>query len=250
MSLFANIEETNDIQESGDVLGGGNLLPSDVYEMTIKSAYVMPAASGAIGVHLQLEGEGGKSLRNTQYVTSGTAKGGKNYYERNGEKRFLPGYELINDLCLLVTNNGLTALEDQFEEKVVPIYNFDAKAEVPTKVPVIMPLINQKVKAGVLQVIEDKNKRGDDGNYYPTGETRDLNEVNKFFHAETGLTVTEARAGLEQGQFIDSWLEKNKERVVDKSGKSTGGAKAGAPSAPGKPAAPAAAARPSLFPQK
>ena len=66
MSLFANIEETNDIQESGDVLGGGSLLPSDVIEMTIKSAYVMPAASGAIGVHLQFEGEGGKNLRSTQ----------------------------------------------------------------------------------------------------------------------------------------------------------------------------------------
>lgn len=250
MSLFANIEETNDIQESGDVLGGGGLLTSDMYEMTIKSAYVLPAASGAIGVHLQLEGEGGKNLRSTQYVTSGTAKGGKNFYERNGEKRFLPGYELINDLCWLVTSKGLTALEEQIEEKVVPIYNFDAKAEVPTKVPVLMPLINQTVKVGVLQVIEDKNKKGDDGNYYPTGETRTLNEVNKFFHAETGLTVTEARAGLEQGQFIDSWLEKNKDRVVDKSGKSTSGAKAGAPSAPGKPAAPAAAARPSLFPQK
>lgn len=252
MSLFGNIEETKDIQESGDRLGGGGVLSSNVYEFNIDMAYVQPAQSGALGVVLSLSTPAGQKLRTTQYITSGTAKGGKNYYERNGEKRYLPGYELINDLCLLITNQNLTSLENNIEEKLVPIWNFDANGEVPTKVPVIMPLLNTKVKAGVLQVLEDKKQKGDDGNYHPTGETRESNEVNKFFHAETGLTVTEARAGLEKGEFIDSWLDRNLDRVVDKTNK-TAGSTAGAPKplmGAGKATTPAASSRPSLFPTK
>lgn len=248
MSLFANIEESNDIKESGDVLGGGAVRDSGIVDFTVKNAYVQPAASGAIGVVLTLVDDNGVELRSTEYITSGREKGGKNFYERNGEKHFLPGFTLINDLALLTTGQSLTALEPQIEEKVVPIYNFEAQKEVPTKVPVIMPLIGQKVKAGVLRVTEDKSKKADDGKYYPTGETREKNELNKLFHAETGMTVTEYKAKAEEASFMQAWADKNTGRVVDKTSKD--GAKApAAMKGAGTPAA-GAPARPSLFGNK
>lgn len=253
MSLFANIEETKDINDQGDVLGGGGTRESGIYPFTVKMAYVQPAKSGAIGVHLTLEDDKGQELRRTEYITSGTAKGGKNYYERNGQKNYLPGFLLINDLALLITGHGLTDLEAEIEEKLVPIYNFESQKEIPTKVPVLIPLLNKPIKAGVLKVIEDKRTKGDDGEYVPTGETREVNEINKFFHAESGMTVTELKANADEAVFIQQWDEKRSGQTIDKTTKVSG--KSGAPSArPGLAGAASGGAatpsRPSLFPGK
>ena len=102
---------------------------------------------------------------------------------------------------------------------------------------------------GIVKILEDKTKKNDQtGEYDPTGETREVNSIEKVFHTELHLTVPEARAGKDRGEFWDAWLAKNKGQTRDKTKKD--GAKSGAPAsaAPGS-AAPAAAAqaRPSLF---
>lgn len=253
MSIFAGIEDTTNLQASGDRLGGAIVRPSSVYEGTIKMAYIVPAKSGAVGVTLELTLPDGSSYRDTQYVTSGTAKGGKNYYEKDGQKIMLPGFETINDLCLLTTNQSLKELEPSMEEKMIPLWNSDARGEVPTKVPVIMPLIDQKVKFALLHVIENKAALNQStSKYEPTNEKVEKNELVKYFHFDTGLTVTEAQAQKTDGEFIVAWAGKNEGKVVDKfkpvanSPAQTGAA----PAMGGSNAAPAASARPSLFPQK
>ena len=233
MSLFSKVNhETDQIQEETDSLGGRRILDTGVYPVTVEMAYLKESKGGAIGVVLDLVTDDGANLSQTIYVTSGTAKGCKTYYETaNGEKRFLPGYNLMNSLALLTCDKELFDLEP--EQKVIKVYSREAQDEVPTKVDVLTELLGQKALAAVFKQVVDKNVQADDGSYVPSGETREENEIDKFFHAEQRKTVTEFRNKAEEASFIDAWLAKWEGQVKDKTDKSGAQGKAGAPKAAG-----------------
>lgn len=207
MGILSNIKSDNSIEESKDVLGGGSgVLETGVYSFTIDLAYVDTSKSGAVGIVLNLSNKDGQKIRTTEYVTSGTDKGGKNYYEtKDGKKRYLPGYTLINEMIMLTLDCELADIDT--EEKVINIYNFDLKKEAPTKKQVITDLLGKDVLVAVNKTIKDK--------YAEPNESVEVNELFKFFHTETRKTVNEYRAEEEAAVFIDSWLEKNKGKVKD-----------------------------------
>ena len=154
---------------------------------------------------------------------------------------------VIDDLCLIATEKPLC--EQETEEKVVNIYDFDLKKEVPKSVQVLTGLTDAPISLGIVKALEDKTKLNDQTKEYePTGETREVNNIEKVFHTELHLTVPEARAGKDRGEFWDAWLAKNKGQIRDKTKKD--GAKSGAPAGAALDSAapaPAAQARPSLF---
>ena len=88
-------------------------------------------------------------------MASGTAKGCKNYYEKDGQKNYLPGYLLAESLALLTVGKSISGCDT--EEKVVNLYSYEAKAEVPTKVQMVMELLNKDVIAGIVKQTVDKN---------------------------------------------------------------------------------------------
>lgn len=208
--IFGNI--STDVEESTDVLGGGGTIESGVYMAGIKNAYITQAASEARALNLVLD-LGGREYRETIYFTSGKAKGLRNYYERDGKKIPLPGFSVVNDLCLLATGKDLAAQD--VEEKVVNVYDFDAKKEIPTKVPVITSLLGQKVQVGILEYRRNKTKKGDDGAYHPISEERIVNEINKVFHHETNKTVSEYVKKADDATFYDKWKDKNQGNRVE-----------------------------------
>jgi hypothetical protein len=90
----------------------------------------------------------------------------------------------------------------------------------------------------------DKTAKSPSGEYVPTGETKEENEIDKLFQASTRRTTAEIRAGAETGVFIDSWKAKWEGKVKNKAkGGDGSGAKAGAP----KPAAASTKPTSSLF---
>lgn len=232
MSLLDTIKNTStaDVKENQtDTLGGGGVLESGAYDFTITMAYLQPSAKGALGLTLWLDDGQGHSTRQTIYVTSGNDKGNKPYYEKDGEKKFLPGYNTANAICMLTCEKELGEMDT--DEKVVKIFSFDAGAEVPTKVEVLSELLNQPITLGIQKQIQDKNVKGDDGKYYPSGETREVNEIDKVFHTDTRMTIAEARARLDDenvtAKFYETWVEKWTGKTRDRSTKS--GATSGAP---------------------
>jgi hypothetical protein len=233
--MFNNLTMSNDIQEEKDILGGAGVLDSAIYDFTIKMAYGTKSSGGALGFVLTLETDSGQTLRETIYTTS---KEGKNYYEKNNTKNYLPGFLLATNLCLLTVKKELHQVT--FEDKVIPIYDYDQKKELPTKVPVAVELIGQRITAGVLKEIVDKTAKNPSTNVYePTGETREQNAIDKFFRIDDGMTVPELRAKATEAAFKEQWAKKNTGIVRDKA-KGVNGTK----SAPGasKPAAQAGAA--------
>ena len=97
-------------------------------------------------------------------------------------------------------------------------------------------LHGQQIIAGVLKQTVDKTKKNDSGVYVATGETRDENEIDKFFRAKDSLTVAEILAQASEATFINSWREKNA-GVTRMKAKGASGT-AGAPAAAAPPAAP------------
>jgi hypothetical protein len=170
-------------------------------------------------------------------MSSGTAKGGKNYYEKDGVKNYLPGFNLANSLCILTVGKEVSAMNT--ETKVVNVYSYDARAEVPTKVEVLMDLLGQEIVTGLIKQNVDKTKKNDlTGVYEATGETRDENEIDKFFRASDRMTVAEIRAKSTEAVFANTWdakwTGKTKERAKGAQPGSGQGV-AGAPKGAGTP---------------
>lgn len=206
MSLLAHLKRDDSIQGSTD-RGNYTPLTTDVYSFTIESAYLTTSNSGATGVVFSFKSPT-ESLRETIYITSGKEKGALPYYvdKRTSEKKYLPGYILFSDICRLSVDKEIHELSP--EEKIVKVYNKEQSKEVPTSVQMLTELLGTEIKLGVLQVMQDK--------YQEPTEFISINSIDKTFHNDTGLTVTEAEAGMEEGEFINKWLEVNKDKVADK----------------------------------
>lgn len=229
MGLFDTLKTNEKIEDAKDVLGGGKgPFETDVYDFTIKLAYIDYSRGKAMSVNLELETAEGRKMRAQQWVTSGEAKGCKNYYvDRNGKNQYLPGYTLVNDICQLTID---MALEDTDpEEKTISLYDFSAGREVPQEKMILTELMGQKITLAVVKQIVDKNVQDASGAYVPSGETREINEVVKAFHPEYGVTVGEAKAGLREPDFRERWAEANRGKTLNKAKGAGDGASAGAP---------------------
>ena len=215
-NFLEGLETSEDIVDTGDVLGGGGVFPSDVYEMAIKMAYLDKSTAGAKSMNFVMETPEGKQYRTTEYITSGDAKGNRNYYEKNGKKYYLPGFNLVNQLAKLVASKEL--FQTKAEMKLIKVWDWDARAEVETKKVVFMDLVGKKIQAALLHQIVDKNQKNPaTGNYEPTGDTREVNVFSKAFHPENGMTMTEIEGESKTAEFKQKWLKKWKDVIDDQS---------------------------------
>ena len=206
MSLLATLTTDASIANEKDSVGGSRVLESGLYPATVSLAYVTKSEGGALGLVLEAKAEAG-NIRQTLWMTSGTAKGCKNYYEKDGVKNYLPGFIAANALSLLTVGKDLAELET--EVKVINAYNKDAKAEVPTKVDMLTDLLGKEILVGLIKQTVDKTAKDPATNVYmPTGETRDENEIDKIFRAKDRMTTAEIRAQAEEAVFITTWEQK------------------------------------------
>jgi len=246
--MFGNLT-TDGLQESQDRLGGISVFNTDIYIGTVKALYAGKSSGGATSVTL-IADLNGKEYTETLYVTN---KDGQNWFankQDNTKKVPLPGFTVVDDICLIATGEPLAAQET--EEKVIKIWDNEAKKEMPKSVPMIIAALGKPIALGIQKTLANKQtKVGTD--YVPNAETREENHIDKVYHPEMKLTVAEARAGQDVAQFWDAWLLKNKDQVRDKRTIKDGEAgNSGAPSkAPPKPGTPAGQPeRKSLFGKK
>lgn len=211
MSFLANLNYDDNIKDEKDTVASAfSVFASDVYEATIKYAYLSQAQSGAGAVNFEFDIDG-KTYKETMYVTN---KQGQNYYERQGERHYLPSFIHADAISLFATGEPLS--KQKQENKVINLYNFDAQKEVPTEVPMLTGMLNKKVKLGILKELVYKQTKDNSGNYVDTDETREQNRINKVFSAKDGRTVNEVKAESKEANFITTWLEKWQGEVSDK----------------------------------
>lgn len=235
MSLLSNLETTqsNDIKAEKDSVGGNfGAKESGLYPSTVDIAYLEKKQSGALFLNVVLKDDDGHEHKEGLCIASGDAKGNKTFYENaQGERHFLPGFNHASSISLLTIGKELAELDT--EKKTIKLYNFDAGKEVPTEVDMVTDLVGQRVIAGLQKQIVDKRQKGDDGKYHATGETREVNEIDKIFRERDKLTTAEIRAGKEEPGFYHTWDKKwtGKTRNKATATNDANGAAQGAPKA-------------------
>lgn len=217
------------IEQESDRLAGNFIWDTDAYLVTINAAYAGKSAGGASSMSYEVTGPDGRKFKWTEWVTSGDAKGNKPYFEKDGQKTYLPGYNRSNAIALLTTEKELHALI--FEEKVIKLRNATTKTDVPTPVQMATGIIGKQIILGIAKQEVNKQAKGADGKYVDTAETRFTNEVDKIFYAKDKRTVAELRNKTTEAEFYAKWLEANKGKVIDRVKKVAAGAQAGAPGA-------------------
>jgi hypothetical protein len=135
----------------------------------------------------------------------------------------LPGFTIVDDLCLVTTNKPLA--QQPTEEKVMNIYDADAKKELPKSVPMLVDLLGKKVTFGILKEVRNKQVKNGAGEYVDTDETREENVTDKVFHFPSNLTVVEAGNGTQTAIFHPAWVEKNQGVTRDRTNKDATGQK-------------------------
>ena len=236
MGVLDNLKTSDDIATEKDSVGGGFLVDSGVYPVTIEVAYITKSSGGATCLNIHLKTKSAL-LKQAIYVTSGDAKGGHTYYvDKEGNKQGLPGFNQATAISLLTVGKQLAELNDP-EEKVINIYDYDAKKELPTKVAMLSDLIGQEFNAGILRKVVDKNIKNDAGEWVAGGDTKEENELDKVFRARDNLTVAEIIAGETVGAFRETWEAKNTgvTKMAAKGVQGTSGVPMGTPT-PGAPA--------------
>lgn len=212
------------VEDETDFLGGG-ALESGLYDFAVDMAYFDKSQGGANSLNLHLKAANGAQLRTTLWVTSGDAKGNKNYFEKDGKRRYLPGFNQANAIAMLGIGKELSALTP--EKKTIKVYDFKEKKEVNQEKDVAMELIGAPITCGVIKQIVDKNIKNDQGIYVASGQTREENEIDKCFRTSDGMTVAELRAGETEPLFKEKWAAKNTGNTRDRSTKTAANPAAG-----------------------
>ncbi len=202
MTMFSNLTSADNMEKAEDRLGGYQPLSSDVYDGTIKAMYAGQSESGAQNITLLVD-VNGQEYRETIYFTN---KKGENFYTKNGKNFPLPGFTTIDHICLVATGSPLS--EQDTEDKVVKVYDYEAKTEINKTVPMLTGCLGQTVAFAILRQIENK-RQNVNGEYVAIAESVTTNAIDKVFDPESRMTVVEAQNGAEQAAFHDAWLEKN-----------------------------------------
>lgn len=202
MSIMDNVVESKGVVDDGDRIGGFQVWPSGLYKTVIDEAYMTVSSGGAVGLATTLKNDKGNIYKETFWVVT---KKGKTYWERDGVRHNIPGFNQAKHLCLLTTGKDLAALEDTIETKIINERSRETGEIGQKKVEMVMGLLGKPINVGIISCIVDKNIQDSNDNWVPSGETREQNEIDKFFDSETNRTYSEIKAGKQNPDFAAEW---------------------------------------------
>jgi len=181
-------------------------LESGVYKGVIEQVYVDKWPSGAERANIHLKHDG----RTTKYeinISSKPENGNVRYtYVKNGKTFEMPGYAEMNRFLKAVINQDLATTAN--ERKTVKIYNYKTKTEDNVEVSVFPECIGKSIAVGILKVYEE-GTTAESGYNDGTGKFYIKNKFDKYFDADTGLTVPEKQANITEPEYLGKWRKSN-----------------------------------------
>lgn len=197
MSLFgkgyaAEAEKPQDFQK--------RTLDTGIYEGVVRMAFAGQSSGGAASITLELALDNGKTYKETMYVSN--KKGENTYVDKNDKVQYLPGFLTANQLALFATGKDLFELEPDIETRTIKLYDFNAQKELPTDVPCLVPLLDQRVLV-VIEEYEDEKKSKQGNEYIPTGEIQLKNQIIKVLQPGTRLTAVEVDEGKTEPAYAN-----------------------------------------------
>ena len=217
----------DDIKLKETSLGGGSYLwDSGVYKTIVDMAYFDQSKGGAHSLNVTLLGEDGKKLKQTIWFTN--RKEEVHFVNQKGEKDYLPGYTLVNNLALIITGEDINEAFDKSEKKMVNVYDFNEKKEKPTQKSVATSLLGKQIKAAVLKQTVNKRVNDGSGTYVDSAETRDENQLKEFYFPDSDLTVVEKAKDATEALMMPKWAERNTGKTLNRVKEVTGSTSAAA----------------------
>lgn len=226
--MFHDLNVPQNVEKEKDILGGGRtVLDSGLYKATIVQAYGTESRNGTKGLVIKFEihkADGSViPFTNTFWVTN--REGSVTYTDKEGKQHYMIGFNQVNSLCKHLTNTEL--MSTAFEKRIIPVFNFEQRKDVPTEVNMAVALLGKEVALGLLKVRENKSQKvGDD--YVPTPEEVFNNSIDKIFFMKDGkpYTAIELDEGADSS-FAAEWVNKWKDKVQDKYKTVSGGNSSG-----------------------
>lgn len=196
------------VEEERDVSGFAPL-SSGVYKGVMQLAYIDQSAGGAASATFLVKIDN-RVVQQTIYFSN--KEGAFTYKSKtDGTMHPLPGYSQVDSILQTVTGKGIVGQD--IEEKVINIYDYTARKEVPSKRKVFVDTINKPVAIGIQHISEERTTK--ESNYkVGDGTFREFNEFTKWFDPETGLTNTEVKAKATEPKFLATWKANHTDIVV------------------------------------
>lgn len=232
MGLFDDIkyseEDIKDIETEKDTIGASfsKIENTGEYTVVIKKAWADKSDSGAFNINFEAETEDKQTISYKGWVTSGTAKGCKNYYlDKNGNKKYLPDYSKVKAMDYLITG-----LDRTFPKTVLmsmEIYDFDLKTMVTKDKEVIKEWIGKPITILVKAVREFGSKEVEGKWVTDESKVYEKVEIQHFIDPVTRRTRNEVIAN--ENGFVDKWHKANPSDSVKDKTKGKGSVKQAKP---------------------
>ena len=183
-------------------------IDTGVTTLEVKTISFVESSGGALMCHVVLWSPAdSKSIRLSDCVVSGNAKGNKTTYtdKRSGKQFPLPGFQTMHDMCTVLF--GKSILECPREDKSITVSR--DKSEI-RKCIVVPP--GTMIKGGVIEVLENRQeKQGND--YVDIDDSRLANYVTGWFDANTNLSAGEIAKGASSAVDMGKWSAYNKGQI-------------------------------------
>ena len=204
-----DLTQATDVEKDTDYVPGASFAwDSNIYEADIDMAYMEQKPTEAVFLVLTLK-KGKRTFTESICVMSGKEKGKKTYYVKNGVKRNLPGFSLATQLCMTTLGKTLNDVVQSGEKRMINVYDFNARKEVPTEKFVVTELLGQQVCAGIIKELKNKKQQQPDGSFKALPVTKETNHTSYFFFKDTHLTVVETEAGDTEPKTYEQWVKQN-----------------------------------------
>lgn len=223
MSILGKLRESTTVKSIDDIKdysGSSYISESGIYDFEIKKAFLVEAASGAVGVYVEFGGE--VNYDETFWVSN---REGQTFFVKNGKEVSNPSYVQVKKLNYLFTNEFVDSLTKlSIEERIVKHFewvedpeNDDKKKKVDKEITaeVLVDWIGKTGKMSVqMAEKEAQTKQGD--KYVGTGKRAEDKDGNPYlevkvlnFFSEENKTASEQLAEKEAIQ-----MTKDSERIA------------------------------------
>ena len=210
-SLSSVFTTTSDVSVPKErVPVGKGAIESGYYPAKVEYAYLTESSAGAVGVvvSLKLDVQGTEVTKSETFWITNRNK--ENFYkDKEGKKVVMPSFQTITDIYGLVNNTPIENIEADIDSRVIKVYDYDSKTEVPTEVNMITTLLNADIGVLMQKVTKNKSAKQANGSYADTAEFYTTNQIAKFVDKDSGMTLTEVIAGSPEATYKTAWLKQN-----------------------------------------
>lgn len=239
MGLFDNInvDETAEVVEQTVSKKSTWIKESGAFIVVITMFRFKQSDNGANGYVMEMETEDGAKIVQEDWFSSRAGDTTYAVTDRKtkmptGERADLPGMAKLKGISRAITGDALAFMKT--EPKIVPIYNYDKKDDIDTKVEVATEFIGRPIMVLTERTLEDKTKKNPaSGDYEPVAEVKAFNEILAWVDPTNHKTFSENAASKEAATY-DKFMERIEASPINDKRKLSAGVVEGAKSEPVK----------------